>query len=327
MMRHRQRLAFAASCLFPVLAYASDLSDIQSWLEKMQHASHTLNYEGHFVYSQADQLSVMQIVHAAGAAGERERLISLDKIGREVIRDNDKVTCILPDKKSVMVETAHHESQFPPSFPTDISSIEKVYDFKLGSQDTVAGQTVQQLVISPKDNYRYGYQLWIDNHTGLLLKRHTISENGKLVEQFMFTQINYPQSIPDEWLKATTPSEGFVVHQADASQDDDMQGLELWKATDLPTAFTADIVRGQRRHRGKVPLEHLVYSDGIASVSVFIEDGTDQTDESNLIGSTRMGAVNAYGHRLDHYYITAVGEVPQVTVKRIGDSITQVRPQ
>ena len=94
---------FTVLLITPVAVYASDKASVEIWLQKMHHAAHTVNYVGKFVYQQDKQLSMMKIVHAVGEDGERERLLSLDEIGREVIRDKDHVTCILPDRKSVVV--------------------------------------------------------------------------------------------------------------------------------------------------------------------------------------------------------------------------------
>ncbi|MFO7604177.1 MAG: sigma-E factor regulatory protein RseB domain-containing protein [Gammaproteobacteria bacterium] len=103
------------------LAWGAD--DIRGWLRKMQHAAHTVNYDGTFVYTQEDQLSAMRLIHRADELGEQERLISLDSTGREVIRDNKQVTCILPDSKAVVVEKGRPKGQFPPPFPCQRVSV------------------------------------------------------------------------------------------------------------------------------------------------------------------------------------------------------------
>src|SRR5210317_218331 len=124
-LQMKNKVSFLTLLLFiPALAIASDhYEQVQKWLKKMHHAAHTLNYEGTFVYGQKDQLSSMRIIHSADEKEEKERLVSMDGSGREVIRKGDSVKCILPDTKTVVVEKSRPTSQFPPMFPTSLERL------------------------------------------------------------------------------------------------------------------------------------------------------------------------------------------------------------
>ncbi len=302
------------------LAASANSEQVELWLTKMHHAAHMLNYKGVFVYGQKDNLSSMQIVHSQDEFGERERLLSLDGTGREVIRTKDSVICILPDSKSVMVEKSRPKSSFPPAFPVKIAEMEANYDFYLSGKDMVAGQITQKIVINPKDKYRYGHMLWIDEKTGLLLKTHLIGERGQVVEKFMFTQIDYMEKVPEALLKASVLGENYIWYESGKAKKHESQKLSKWAVKNLPKGFKPDMSRKHVMPRSGIAMEQLMYTDGLTSVSVFIEKHSE--DEDLLNGSSHMGAINACGRDLDSgVHITVIGEVPHAAVKMICDSV------
>ncbi len=307
----------------PAAVIAADNKTVEAWLQKMHAAAHTLNYSGKFVYQQGKQLSLMKIIHASNEDSEYERLISLDDVGREIIRSNGVVTCILPDSKSVVVEKARPAHQFPPEFPMKIAHLKDLYRFMLDKTEMVAGRNSQKIVIAPSDHYRYGHRLWIDNETGLLLKTHLVDERGQLLEQFMFTQIEFMESIPDDLLKPRTVGDAYTWYEAEQTEISEANSESGWVAKKLPAGFNSDMDRSHNMPNKKL-VRHLVFSDGLASVSIFIERSQKRT--ANLVGSSRMGAVNAYGRLLNDYYVTAVGEVPSATVKLISESVVYESP-
>jgi sigma-E factor negative regulatory protein RseB len=302
--------------------------DIEKWLAKMHQAAHMINYDGSFVYGLDNEMSSMQIIHSVDSNGERERLISLDGSGREVIRSGDTVTCILPDKKSVVVDKSRPDSEFPPTFPLEITELSKNYDFHFGKDGIVAGQKAVKLMIKPKDKYRYGHALWIDSKTGLLLKDHLLDDKDAIVEQFMFTQVNYPKVIKQDRLKSKSDNKKFTWYKAkDLKTKDLLSKNEAsksvgWQVTNVPAGFVPGVKRHHNMTMSAMPVEHLMYSDGLSSISVFVEK--KMKNSKNLIGGSTMGAVNAYGRSIGDYQVTVVGEVPHATVKLVGDSVMHV---
>ena len=298
--------------------------DIEKWLAKMHHAAHMINYDGTFVYGQNNEMTSMQIIHSVDENGEFERLISLDGSGREVIRSGDTVTCVLPDKKSVVVDKSRPDSEFPPTFPLKIEQLSKFYTFHFGKEGVVAGQTAIKLMIKPKDSYRYAHTLWIDAKSGLLLKDHLIDDNGKIVEQFMFTQINYPKVIEKARLISDSKHKKFTWYKAkDFKSNDEVKKSMSWKIMNVPAGFVQGVQRHHNMTMSAMPVEHFMYSDGLSSVSIFVEKQMNKS--KNLIGGSTMGAVNAYGRAVGKYHVTVVGEVPHATVKMIGDSVEHIK--
>lgn len=308
--------------VLPTVAVAdsSDSKQVESWLSKMHRAAHMANYQGIFVYGHKDNLSSMKIIHSTDGASERERLISLDGTGREVIRSKNSVTCILPDSKSVVVEKNRPKSEFPPAFPMKINELSRSYDFHLSGKEMVAGQTAQKVIIKPKDKYRYGHALWIDVDSGLLLKTHLMNESGDAVEKFMFTQIDFMDNIPDKLLKPSIAGDNFTWYESKEKSKVKAVQPTKWAVKELPKGFKADMNRKHVMPRSGIAMEQLMFSDGLTSVSVFIEQQSKKNDQ--LIGSSQMGAINACGRFLDNgIHVTVVGEVTQAAVKLMCNSI------
>jgi len=318
-------VSFFALLLITSTAFADHpQKDIEEWLSKMHHAAHLLNYDGTFVYGHDDELTSMQIFHSVDKKGEFERLISLDGSGREVIRSGDTVTCILPDKKSVVVDKSRPKTEFPPTFPLKIDRLLKTYSFHFAKNGMVAGQVTKQLIIKSRDQYRYGHALWVDAVTGLLLKDHLIGNNGKIIEQFMFTQINYPKVIKRSQLHSSSKLKKYTWYEAkDFNQKSKVANKISWTATNIPPGYIPGVKRHQNMTMSAMPVEHLMYSDGLSSISIFVEKQMEHS--KNLMGGSTMGAVNAYGRSVGKYHVTVVGDVPQVTVKMIGDSVEQIK--
>lgn len=297
--------------------------DVEKWLAKMHNAAHMMNYDGLFVYGQNNEMTSMQIIHSVDKNGEFERLISLDGSGREVIRSGDTVTCILPDKKSVVVDKSKPDAEFPPMFPLKIDELSKFYNFHFGESGKVAGRTAIKLMIKPKDQYRYAHTLWIDSESGLLLKDHLINDNGKIVEQFMFTQINYPEVIQKKQLVSNIKSEKYTWYKADdLKSKSNIHKSMNWKVNNVPAGFVPGVKRHHKMTMSAMPVEHFMYSDGLSSLSIFVEKQMKKS--KNLVGSSTMGAVNAYGRAIGEYHVTVVGEVPHATVKMVGDSVEHI---
>lgn len=317
----KNKAGFLIIVLFlPLLAYASDhYEQVQQWLKKMHTAAHTLNYEGTFVYGQKDQLSSMRIIHSASENEEKERLVSMDGSGREVIRKGNSVTCILPDTKTVVVEKTRPANQFPPMFPTSVERLTPNYDFKIVDGNRVAGRKTQKIIIIPKDDLRYGHHLWVDQETGLLLKTHLLNEKSRKLEQFMFTQINFHDQIPASWLMPAVSGKEFNWYEAAEPQAELVKKETRWEVKSLPRGFMPDMQGKHMAPKNSMPVEHMVFSDGLSSISVFIEK--DLNNKDNLVGSSHMGAVHAHGHKLDGYHVTVVGEAPLASIKMISTSV------
>ncbi|HKK14461.1 MAG TPA: MucB/RseB C-terminal domain-containing protein [Gammaproteobacteria bacterium] len=307
----------------PVLASGDDAAQ---WLDKMSRAVQTLSYEGTFVYLHGGRLEAMHIVHRGSAKGEQERLVSLTGAAREVIRSNKTITCILPDSKSVMVDRDLPGEPFPERFPGNIARLGRDYQFQALGTDRMAGRSARVIAIKPRDRYRYGHRLWLDQKTHLLLKSDLTNARGVPVEQVMFTHLQIRDHIPDAALKPALTGRDFTWYRGGGRAGSGGPVPDSgWRVGRVPRGFTLAYHRRHKLASGSRPVEHMMYSDGLATVSVYIEEHDGDRDD-RLQGLSAMGALNAYGRTVDGHQVTVVGEVPQATVRMIGRSVHHERP-
>jgi sigma-E factor negative regulatory protein RseB len=291
----------------------------RQWLDAMSEALQNLNYDGTFVYLHDGKLEAMRIIHQRDGEGEKERLVSLTGSAREVIRDNQSVTCILPDSKSVMVGRSGPRQPFP-VVPRDLDSIEKYYRLESVGDDRMAGVMTQVVAITPRDAYRYGYRFWIAKDSKMLLKSDLTGAHGAPIEQVMFTQLGVGNEVSEASLSAPAGEDAPAWHHQDIGGTTTTDpGQPGWVVHRLPDGFTLTHYQRKRMQPGGEGTEHLVYSDGLATVSVYVEMAS--ADDDTLTGLSSMGAMNAYGAIVDGHQVVVVGEVPAVTVEMMARSI------
>jgi len=293
-------------------------------LERMGIAAKQLNYEGVFAYQTGQNLQSIRIIHRADEQGETERLVSLNGAAREVIRTNDLVTCIFPEGKRVNVNRRPLGRGFPSDLLRRLGSATPYYDVVKGKSGRVADRLVGELIIKPIDNYRYGFRLWVDKESDLLLKSELLAEDGQVLETFSFSTIEMGKTIPDSLLQSQIPSGTEMTwdrtEPVSAANMAATNLLPKWHIAWLPEGFSLVAQQNRIKAKNGATVEQRVYSDGLSSVSVFIEK--IRARHSHLHGGSKMGAVNAFGTILNAHFVTVVGEVPAKTVEKIGTSIS-----
>ena len=312
----------AACCSLLVAGPALAQGDAREWLDRMEDAVEYLNYSGVFIHIHDQRAETMKVVHRFDGEKITERYYALNGPRREIIRENDTVKCILPDKQSVLVERLAGQTALQARLPAYTTQLEDAYQFKLQRRTgSVAGRTTRIIQIRPRDRYRYGYRLWLDEETAMLLKSQLLSDDDEIIEQLMFASINIQQSIPDSELEPVTDHEGYTWYRQEATtraREKD-NTAPLWRAARLPNGFVLTESRTRMMAGSDEPVEHLVYSDGLATVSVFVELPAKKVD--SIGGLSRLGAANAFETSVDAHLITAVGEVPAPTVELIAKSV------
>jgi sigma-E factor negative regulatory protein RseB len=290
-----------------------------AWLEKVASAARSLNYSGTFVYQYGDQVETSRIWHFVDGKEEFEKLEVLDGPAREVIRTNDEVLCYYPEIKTVRVEK-RRTKPFPALLPDQLLSLTEYYNIRLGERERIAGRDAQVLVLDPKDGLRYGHKFWADLPTGLLLKARMMNERKETVEQFAFTQISIGGTFDKEALKPKYDAHvpGWTLDSsglAEAASSD-----TGWIVGSFPAGFRK-IMETKRKLPGRATaVSHIVYSDGLAAISIFIEPLGANT--LPVHGVSRQGAINIYSLPVANYMVTVLGEAPSETVVRMGKSVS-----
>lgn len=295
----------------------------QAWLDRMNRTVEELSYEGTFVHVFGGTAETLRIVHRNSDGRIAERILSLNGIGREIIREQGEVKCILPDRRMVLLlQARHHSSSLATALPSYSEKLIPYYKFELYHTERVANRLTQVVGIKPKDQYRYGYMLWLDEKTAMPLKSQLRSETGKIVEQILFTDFKPSSQIPESALKPSIDTTGFKWFrppQKWAGKNSDKKKPIPWRASLLPKGFSLAAFTERPIAGSQYPVDHLVYSDGLATVSVFIENPKSHTDVTE--GFSTLGSTNAYSLTINGRKVTAIGEVPRRTVRQIASSL------
>jgi len=289
-----------------------------SWLRKIYDASQKLSYTGTFVYQQGARSETSRITRYG--AGDIERLEVLDGMPREIVRTRDTVRCYLPGSKVVKVEHRAADRTFPALLPEKVGELARHYDIGLGETRRIAGFDCQAILLTPRDNLRYGYRLYADAGSGMLLKAVTVDAGGETIEQFSFTQLSIGH-VTRDMVRTRHSASTWRIDNADASPAQ-LAGWSL--SAELP-GFRK-IVELKRRLGASRSVGQVVYSDGLAAVSVFIEPLDAARREAMRTGLASVGAIHIYTREVANHMITVVGEAPAVSVQRIADAV-EYRPQ
>ncbi len=312
----------AATSLTGVPARAQQ-NDALSWLSRLSGAARQLSYTGTFVYQSGAQSETSRITHVYDSGNELERLEVLDGSPREVVRSNDEVKCYLPDSRLLIIEQRSRQRGFPALLPFGLAGLGDYYVVRLGARERVAGQDSQSLILEPRDDLRYGHRFWAQTDSGLLLKATMFDEHGHTIESFAFTQLQIGGPIDPHVLKsrfdASVPGSDWRV---DRIQPQESRAEEsAWQfRTQLP-GFRR--IAGMRRpaRPGAPASTHVVFSDGLAAISVFIEPLSGLAGSPPDVGYSSIGAVNVYKRVVGDHLLVLMGEVPAISLKRLGDGI------
>lgn len=291
-----------------------------AWLKKMAGASRQLNYTGTFVYRNSNQTETSRIVHYVNAGGgEFEKLETLDGPPREVIRTNDQVTCYLPDTKTVIIEK-RSARRFPALLPEQLTSgVADNYTVREAGMDRVAGYDCHVVVLEPKDKLRYGHHFCAEAGSGLPLRARTLNEKNEPLESFAFTELKIGGGFNRDKVKSryAAKSKDWKIDRS-ALPVAETPAETGWVLVSQPAGFRK-LTELKRTIAGRaVAVSHIVYSDGLAAISVFIEPLPKTRPAQSL---SHQGAVNIYTRPIADYMVTVLGEAPAATVMQIANSL------
>jgi sigma-E factor negative regulatory protein RseB len=292
------------------------------WLERMNQALTMRNYEGTFSHWQGGRVEMLRILHRVQDGTVAERLASLDGSGREFIRTGASLACYLPDKRTVVVEQRPVQKSLV-GFPVFDPQTAASYDIREVARMRLNRRNTHVITVSPKDEFRYGYRLWIDDTTAMPLKTQLCDAHGHVIEQMVFADLTLNPRMPDSAFRPEISTEGFTWLRNDPPPSAAGTPLMPWRARQLPPGFRMTVQSAQTLPGASGPVDHLVFSDGVASVSVFVEQlarppsGTTEV----VAQSATVGSSSAYSTVIDGHKVTAVGEVPPDTVRLIATEV------
>ena len=296
---------------------ATERLEPNEWLSRMSVAVQQTSYEGTVIRIRDGKAEALKVVHTVADGVIREKLVAQEGDGLEIIRNGNEVHCILPDRKSVLVEEWNDQSTLFSTLPSSEVRFGNEYDVAIVREERVAGRRAILVAIRPHDGYRYGHRIWLDLETAFPLQTQLIGIDGSPIEQVKFADISLNKAIDLAKLAPSVDIESFrwfsqpsrhVSHEIDSN----------WQAQELPRGFRAVATHGEKLPGSDEMTTHIVYSDGLANVSVFIARDL----ETGVAGASSVGGSNSFSAVIDGHRVTAVGEVPAMTVEQIATTMT-----
>lgn len=304
------------SVLFSTLLHGAE-DDLWLSLQKTAQAARELNYQGVFVYQNAATTRSVQITHMFDAGREFTRNVVLDGRPREVFSEGSDIVIFNAKNDKVVIEKRRGQNLFPAMLPTSLQPLRHNYHLKTLGNERVAGRDAQIFDLVPNDNLRYQYRIWADAEYGLLLKMTLLDTQGKVMEQIGFTQLSLLNTHDLDWFqpKIDTSKPYVMEDKTDVNHIDD--GFVV---TSLPAGYKKiDQIRIQVPGKS-LPTKQLIFSDGLASVSVFLEPISKGVIPRE--GKKNIGSTNVCAHVTNGYQVVVVGEVPAATVEQIAQQLS-----
>lgn len=310
-------LLLAIAAFAPAVpAGAQDRTGPDDWLSDMSRAVTKMDYEGTVIRRHGGESEALKVIHKNVDGVVHEKVVYQEGNGLEIIRFGNEVHCVLPDKKSVLIEQWNNQSTLFSSLPQHDSQYGAQYHVSVVREERVAGRSAVLVAIRPHDDFRYGHRLWLDRDTAFPLRTDLVNNDGEMIEQIRFADVRLGEDIPVRSLKSSFDLQSFAWYSEPVRPS--IQEVEAdWECDDLPAGFRLVSSTNEKLESSDARLTHFIYSDGLASVSVFIGAKSDKS----IVERSSVGASSSYSTESGDYQVTAIGEVPAETVQRIASSM------
>jgi sigma-E factor negative regulatory protein RseB len=304
-------------------ASATESRTINDWLMRTHEASRRLAYTGTFVVSSGGTMSSAKIWHVCEGDQQMERVETLSGAPRSTFRLNDQVVTFMPDQKLVRSETRESLGLFPELLQSADSRVADFYKVRQEGVERVAGIEADVVALVPKDNMRFGYRVWAEQKRGLVIKLQTLDGAGKVLEQAAFTELQLDAPVKmDKLVQMMSKVEGYRVEKpallkTTASAEGwvmkgPVPGFKSMNCYKRPAGVGGAVARGEALQ--------WVFSDGLASVSVFLEP-FDRQRYDNKESSLSMGATQTLSRQMGDFWLTVMGEVPMATLRTFAGNL------
>jgi sigma-E factor negative regulatory protein RseB len=296
---------------------------LTEWLTRMHEASRQRAYQGTLVVSAGANMSTSKIWHVCDGAQQMEKVETLTGAPRTTIRHNNDVITFAPDSKTAWVEKREALGLFPELLRAPSSALPDHYEVRELGVERVAGHLADRVEVVPRDALRFGYQIWAEQKTGLVVKMQTLGVQGSVLEQVAFSELQLNAQVRMDALKRQmSDTRGYEVHKPTMKKT--TAAAEGWRLKEPVPGFTSMSCHTRGSAGGAEPASmQWVFSDGLASVSLFVEAFDPQRHGAEK--SAVVGATHSLAQRLDSHWITVLGEVPTATLRRFAQSLERTR--
>lgn len=287
----------------------------REWLSWMNEALAGRTYQGEFLHLANGHVERMRVAHRVRDGVVLEHLLSLNGGGREIVRNGTELQCILPRERKVLVETRAEPGTLLGTLPAFGDDLEASYRLQLvGRERSSIGREAMLLAITPRDGYRFGYRVWIDVESHVPVRTELVGSHGVVMEEVLFTALQVDGPVADSAFRSSVDTSGFLWVRQGGGTSQQPAAKQSWQPSRLPPGFKVTSSGQQQAPDGGEAVTHLVISDGLAVVSVFVE-GPPAPPRQLMDGQGRLGAAFIYSRVMAGHQVTAVGEVPPRTVE------------
>ena len=304
-------LGLAALLLAPPLS----AEDGGRWLERMAQAVKEQSYHGSYVYERTGMFTTQDIWRQVDTSGSRERLLQTAGRHQEWLRHDGRLVC------TTSSDLKRSRSPGRSSAPLiDSQQLADVYSMKVYGETRIATRPVTVVAVQPRDGFRYAHELYIDNETGLMLKSLLVDDKRELLERFQFAAISFDAPDYQAGLEPSSVCQEVIITDIPAATD-----VSFLEPAWLPPGFSLSHRDVQTMRDSEALITSQVYSDGLASFTLFIEPLVGDSLAEDL--RAQLGPTVAVSRRMvtaDSLFLaTVVGEVPPRTAERIAESLEQ----
>jgi sigma-E factor negative regulatory protein RseB len=300
-------------------AHATSDEDVWNVLQKAAVAARALSYQGIFVCQTGQQVKSVQITHLFNGKNEFARNVVLDGSPREVLSQGGELVIYNQRNEKIIIEKRRGQNMFPALLPVDLAAVKDNYTLRAGALERVAGRQSQMLILEPKDGLRYSYRFWIDTEYGILLKSVMFNNRDEIMESIAFNQLALLNSVELDWFKPKIDhSKSYVMEDEQVVIADDGAAVD-WIIKELPAGYRKVDQMTRMVHGKPYPVTHIIFSDGLSSVSLFIEPIRKGNRTKILL--TTKGNTSFYTNVNNGHLVTVVGEVPEATIVQIANAV------
>jgi len=299
--------------------------DAERWLTEMNQALAGRNYQAEFLHRGHGPLEKLRIFHRVHDGHVAERLVNMSPPGREFVRHDAELQCYLPDQGMVLTETRSDRGSLFGAVPTFDADVDKNYRVEFGGRARILSRAARLIAVTPRDSYRFGYRLWLDEESKLPLVTELLDADGQKLEEVLFTSLEIDGPLPDALFRTSLDTSHFVWSRQASDPPPAPGAVVPWRLSRMPPGFRLSSVGEQHLPGSDQPATHLVISDGLASVSVFIE-GPPAPPRRPTNGRGQAGSAAVYMKFTAGHQITAVGEVPPATLEFIASGVSADPP-
>lgn len=281
------------------------------WLAALRDARRRLSFRGTAALLRDNQVQMVVVTHCVVDGVERDSMRSLDNPEQKIVRQAGRVTYFLPETKRALAGNKMLRLSHFGVLPEELSDYQRYYRFSLGARETLIGRLAQEVIVEPVDGYRYSRRFWIDADNKLPLK-YQVLDDGKLLEQLVLSQLTLtgPKDHPPAFEESTAYRQETLP----------LEALQ-WRLDSVPPGYR---LVSYMRHdaAGKKPLEHLLLSDGLSALSLYLEE----TDGEHRLKQQvrRFGAIHLYLRPIGRYQATVMGEAPLAAVGLVGEGVRRL---